>query len=321
MPKITKNKVLPPVYGKGKAAAPAVYKNRAAAPVLNRARMATPIASRQQKAFSVKKASHLHLQRMYQDNGFIGLPDQRRIDFPASNYRNNPVLVAALVILALAFAAALAYICVTTLGPWQKTDGEEAMAEQSVAETADESIVEEVATQEQQPAETAPAPAPAPVDPANPLANWVNYDDIDKAFEFKYSPLWKADQIKQKLINFSVSESPETVITADWQSTSTSLNAYLLALDRANAKALAGKQSVQIERQGNVKIGTLNAYQRWQKLLATGSNQIATYIPVGNKIYVLSVSSAKLDDQTIQTYGLFLSTFKIISSSSAPKIK
>ena len=271
----------------------------------------------QAKSVAQTKSAHAHLQKVYQDNGFIGSPDRSRIDFPVSRYRNHPGLIAALIILIIALVGALAYICVPFAASWFKADNN---TEQNNTEQTEQLPVTDAAAADQtsnNPATEPPAQnTEAPI--ADQLANWLSYSDTNGAFEFRYSPTWQADQQDPQIVNFALSEATDTVISANWQATSTNLNAYLLAIDKANAKGWEGKPSVQIERQGNVQIGALPAFQRWQKLLAAGLEQIVTYIPIGNKIYSLSVRSPKLDDPIIQTYGLFLSTFKANTTSSAP---
>jgi len=257
---------------------------------------------------------HAHLQKVYQDNGFIGSSDRNRIDFPVSRYRNHPGLIAAVIILVIALVGALAYICVPFAASWSKsattTTAEETEQQQPAADTA--------AADQPTNSPAAETPAAAQPTPADQLANWLTYQDNSGVFEFKYAPTWQADQQDPQIVNFTLTEATDTVISANWQAAGNNLNAYLLALDKTNAKAYEGKPSVQIERQGNVQIGSLPAFQRWQKLLAADLEQIVTYIPIGNKIYALSVRSPKLDDQVIQAYGLFLSTFKVNGTSSAP---
>ena len=272
-----------------------------------------PAAPKPRKKPAAAKAAHAQLQRVYQENGFIGLPDQRRIDFPASAYRNHPGLIAAVAVLAVALVAALIYIVVSFAGAARPTDD---------SQTYDESAAqEEIASPEPEISNPeVPAATAALEAPADSLASWVTYQDTGKTFEFKYSPAWQANQTEPQIVNFSLTASTGTTITANWKATSTNLNAYLLALDKANAKAWEGKPAVEIQRQGNVKLGTLNAFQRWQKLLSAGLEQIVTYIPVGDRIYTLSISSPKLDDQMIQTYGLFLATFQLSSPSTAPAL-
>lgn len=269
-----------------------------------------PAVKQPRKKPAAAKAAHAQLQRVYQENGFLGLPDQRRIDFPASAYRNHPGLIAAVAVLAIALIAALIYIVVSFSGAARPADDLQAYDEPAAQE--------EIASPEPE-ISNLEVPA-APEAPADSLASWVTYQDTGKTFEFKYSPTWQANQAEPQIVNFSLTASTGTTITANWKATSTNLNAYLLALDKASAKAWEGKPSVEIQRQGNVKLGTLNAFQRWQKLLSAGLEQIVTYIPVGNKIYTLSISSPKLDDQMIQTYGLFLATFRLSSASNTPAL-
>jgi len=283
-------------------------KIKAMSPVAGASKKNTPPKPAAPKASP--RSAHDHLRQVYQENGFIGSSDQRRIDRPgridrpAPVYRNHPGLIAAAVILAVALAIALAYIFLPFPGINRETADLNGADNAGAAETA--------GRQSQTPTSTAPE------EPADPLANWVTYNDASKAFEFKYSPAWKADQPDPELVNFELSGLPETVITANWQATSTDLNKYLLALDKINATSWEGKPAVEVQRQGNVKIGSLDAYQRWQKLLAADLEQIVTYIPVGNKIYSLAIRSPRLDDQMIQTYGLFLATFQANKPSSTP---
>ncbi len=266
----------------------------------------------QTKSVPRAKSAHAHLQRVYQENGFVGSSDHSRMDFPVSRYRNHPGLIVTAIVLAVALVGALGYICFPLAASWHQADNSESASEPSTTDNT--------AAAADQSGNTPDAAAPAPETPADPAAGWLSYSDTNGAFEFKYAPAWQADQQDPQIINFALSEAADTVISANWQATGTSLNAYLTALDKANAKGWEGQPSVKIERQGNVKIGTLNAYQRWQKLLAADLEQIMTYIPVGNKIYALSIRSPKLDDQIIQTYGLFLATFKINGISSTPAL-
>lgn len=300
---------------KNKVSAPAAKGNkkviRQAKPVPVKA--AKPIPA---KAAPHAKSVHANLQRVYQENGFMGSPDQRRIDLPVSRYHNHPALIAAVIILLIVLVAMLAYIFLSPAimasraNDTEKNTESEQSAAAGANQVLDTTVIEEMANP--------PADSPAPVSASSSGTAWLNYQDPKGAFEFKYAPTWKADQKDLQIVNFSLSEFSETVITVNWQATSTSLNAYLLALDRTNAKAWEGRPAVNVERQGNVKLGDLNAYQRWQKLLAADMEEIATYILVGNKIYVLSVRSPKLTDQIIQTYGSFLATFKQGVSAPAP---
>jgi hypothetical protein len=307
---------------KNKVPAPAVGRNKKIIP------QAKPVSlkhlSPKPVSQSQSKSAHARLQRVYQENGFIGSPDQRRIDLPVSHYRNHPALIAAVIILIIILAGALAYIFLSPVIMASRiNDAEKNTETEQSAGAGTNQILDTTVT------EDAASPAGDSLPPVvanNSGTAWLDYRDTKGAFEFKYAPTWQADQQDLQRVNFSLSEFPETVITADWQATSTSLNAYLLALDKANAKGWEGQPSVAIERQGNVKIGTLNAYQRWQKLLAADLEEIATYAFVGNKVYVLSIRSPKLTDQIIQAYGSFLATFKLgvsasTTASSTPKIK
>ena len=80
----TKNKTLAPAAGKNKQ-------------IISRT---NPVSSA--KPVSRARSAQAHLQRVYQENGFIGSPDHRRIDFPVSRYRNHPGLIISLIILIIA---------------------------------------------------------------------------------------------------------------------------------------------------------------------------------------------------------------------------
>ncbi len=151
--------------------------------------------------------------------------------------------------------------------------------------------------------------------PQDPFAGWNTYKNASGTFEFRYPANWQA-KAEGQAVRITYPQATGTDILVAYSAVTSSLDAYVSALDQVSLTAFEGKPSVTVKSQSKEKVNGYAAVQRLQTVNAAGLEQKITYLYDQGRVLSVSTAMKQIGGEWEQAYDLILSSFKFIAAST-----